>query len=116
MLILLACLAHPPSLVDEWSVLAPPALCRSTPNPVEPSLLASGAHLEPAHADARFDDEPHAPALAYTSFLQMIEEDARLASTRLEVQQWLPAHVTGATEEGWSQSFEKLEAMLEEVG
>jgi uncharacterized protein YndB with AHSA1/START domain len=32
--------------------------------------------------------------------------------TRLEVRQWLPAHVTGATEEGWRQSFAKLDALL----
>ena len=37
------------------------------------------------------------------------EPDGR---TRLEVRQWLPAHVTGATEEGWGQSFAKLEAHL----
>ena len=32
--------------------------------------------------------------------------------TRLEVRQWLPAHVTGATEEGWRQSFAELDAHL----
>jgi len=32
--------------------------------------------------------------------------------TRLEVRQWLPAHVTGATEEGWRQSFTQLDAHL----
>ena len=32
--------------------------------------------------------------------------------TRLEVRQWLPAHVTGATEEGWRQSFAQLDAHL----
>ena len=37
------------------------------------------------------------------------EDDGR---TRLEVQQWLPAHVTGATEEGWRQSFAELDALL----
>lgn len=37
------------------------------------------------------------------------EPDAR---TRLEVRQWLPAHVTGATEEGWRQSFAELDAHL----
>jgi uncharacterized protein YndB with AHSA1/START domain len=37
------------------------------------------------------------------------EPDGR---TRLEVRQWLPAHVTGATEEGWRQSFAELDAHL----
>ena len=32
--------------------------------------------------------------------------------TRLEVRQWLPAHVTGATEAGWRQSFAELDALL----
>jgi uncharacterized protein YndB with AHSA1/START domain len=32
--------------------------------------------------------------------------------TRLEVQQWLPAHVTRATEAGWQQSFTKLDTLL----
>ena len=35
--------------------------------------------------------------------------------TRLEVRQWLPAQVTGATEEGWRQSFAKLDALLAEA-
>lgn len=37
------------------------------------------------------------------------EPDGR---TRLEVRQWLPSHVTGATEEGWRQSFAELDALL----
>ena len=37
------------------------------------------------------------------------EPDGR---TRLEVQQWLPPHVTGATEEGWRQSFAQLDTLL----
>ena len=37
------------------------------------------------------------------------EPDGR---TRLEVRQWLPEHVTGATEEGWRQSFAKLDLHL----
>jgi uncharacterized protein YndB with AHSA1/START domain len=32
--------------------------------------------------------------------------------TRLEVRQWLPAHMTGATEAGWRQSFAELDALL----
>ena len=32
--------------------------------------------------------------------------------TRLEVRQWLPAHVTGATEAGWRESFVALDALL----
>ena len=32
--------------------------------------------------------------------------------TRLEVRQWLPAEVTGATEEGWGQSFAQLDDHL----
>jgi len=28
------------------------------------------------------------------------------------VRQWLPGHVTGATEEGWRQSFAALDAHL----
>jgi uncharacterized protein YndB with AHSA1/START domain len=38
--------------------------------------------------------------------------DAPGGRTRLEVRQWLPAHVTGATEEGWRQSFAQLDALL----
>ena len=37
------------------------------------------------------------------------EPDGR---TRFEVQQWLPPNVTGATEEGWGQSFAQLDAYL----
>lgn len=37
------------------------------------------------------------------------EPDGR---TRLEVRQWLPAHVSGATEAGWRQSFVALDAHL----
>lgn len=37
------------------------------------------------------------------------EPDGR---TRLEVRQWLPTHVTGATEQGWRQSFAELDAHL----
>ena len=37
------------------------------------------------------------------------EPDGR---TRLEVRQWLPPNVTGATEEGWRQSFAELDAHL----
>jgi uncharacterized protein YndB with AHSA1/START domain len=37
------------------------------------------------------------------------EPDGR---TRLDVSQWLPAHVTGATAEGWRQSFAQLDAHL----
>ena len=32
--------------------------------------------------------------------------------TRLEVRQWLPAHVIGATKEGWRQSFADLDELL----
>lgn len=32
--------------------------------------------------------------------------------TRLEARQWLPAHVTGATEAGWRQSFAALDTLL----
>lgn len=37
------------------------------------------------------------------------EPDGR---TRLDVQQWLPPHVTGATEEGWGESFAALDTHL----
>lgn len=37
------------------------------------------------------------------------EADGR---TRLEVRQWLPPHVSGATEAGWDQSFDQLDAHL----
>ena len=37
------------------------------------------------------------------------EPDGR---TRIEVRQWLPAHIRGATEEGWRQSFAALDAHL----
>lgn len=32
--------------------------------------------------------------------------------TRLDVQQWLPANVTGATAEGWRESFAQLDVLL----
>ena len=32
--------------------------------------------------------------------------------TRLEVRQWLPEHLLSPTEQGWSESFAKLDAML----
>lgn len=32
--------------------------------------------------------------------------------TRLEVRQWLPTHMTGATETGWRESFTELDAFL----
>lgn len=37
------------------------------------------------------------------------EADGR---TRLEVRQWLPPNVSGATEAGWDQSFDQLDAHL----
>ena len=37
------------------------------------------------------------------------EPDGR---TRLEVRQWLPPHVSGATENGWQESFTALDAHL----
>ncbi|UDY35861.1 SRPBCC family protein [Dermatobacter hominis] len=40
------------------------------------------------------------------------EPDGR---TRLEVRQWLPPHVTGATEAGWGQSFAQLDTHLATV-
>jgi len=37
------------------------------------------------------------------------EADAR---TRLEVRQWLPEHLVSPTENGWSEAFSKLDAVL----
>jgi uncharacterized protein YndB with AHSA1/START domain len=37
------------------------------------------------------------------------EADGR---TRLEIRQWLPAHLTGSAEQGWLQSLTKLDAAL----
>lgn len=37
------------------------------------------------------------------------EDDGR---TRLEVRQWLPEHLMSPTQQGWSESFAKLDAML----
>lgn len=37
------------------------------------------------------------------------EPDGR---TRLEIRQWLPAHLAGPSEQGWSEAFEKLDATL----
>ncbi len=38
--------------------------------------------------------------------------DASEARTRLEISQWLPAHLAGPTTDGWSEAFEKLDATL----
>ena len=37
------------------------------------------------------------------------EADGR---TRLEIRQWLPAHLTGSSEGGWLEAFAKLDALL----
>jgi uncharacterized protein YndB with AHSA1/START domain len=37
------------------------------------------------------------------------EADSR---TRLEIRQWLPEHLVGPTENGWSEAFAKLDAAL----
>jgi len=37
------------------------------------------------------------------------EPDGR---TRLEIRQWLPAHLTGPTSQGWLEAFEKLDVTL----
>ena len=46
--------------------------------------------------DIEFDDEP----------------DGR---TRLEIRQWLPAHLAGPSSQGWLEAFEKLDATLRDV-
>jgi len=43
---------------------------------------------------------------------EMAFHDEADGRTRLEVRQWLPADVAGATEEGWRQSFAQLDAHL----
>jgi uncharacterized protein YndB with AHSA1/START domain len=40
------------------------------------------------------------------------EADGR---TRLEIRQWLPAHLAGPSEQGWTEAFTKLDAMLTSV-
>jgi uncharacterized protein YndB with AHSA1/START domain len=40
------------------------------------------------------------------------EPDGR---TRLEIRQWLPAHLTGPSEQGWTEAFSKLDALLTSV-
>ena len=40
------------------------------------------------------------------------EPDGR---TRLEIRQWLPGHLTGPSEQGWSEAFSKLDALLTSV-
>ena len=37
------------------------------------------------------------------------EPDGR---TRLEIRQWLPAHLAGPSNQGWDESFEQLDALL----
>ena len=37
------------------------------------------------------------------------EPDGR---TRLEIRQWLPAHLAGPSEQGWLEAFTKLDATL----
>jgi uncharacterized protein YndB with AHSA1/START domain len=38
--------------------------------------------------------------------------DAPGGRTRLEIRQWLPAHLAGRSNDGWLESLEKLEAVL----
>jgi uncharacterized protein YndB with AHSA1/START domain len=38
--------------------------------------------------------------------------DAPGGRTRLEIRQWLPAHLAGPSNDGWRESLEKLEAVL----
>jgi uncharacterized protein YndB with AHSA1/START domain len=40
------------------------------------------------------------------------EADGR---TRLEIRQWLPGHLTGPSEQGWSEAFSKLDVALTSV-
>jgi uncharacterized protein YndB with AHSA1/START domain len=40
------------------------------------------------------------------------EADGR---TRLEISQWLPGHLAGPSEQGWSEAFSKLDALLTSI-
>jgi hypothetical protein len=112
MLALLACLPLPASgALDEWSALLPPALCRSAPESVQPAILASGSHLEAVHSDARFDTDAHQPALAFSSFLQIVEEDARLSGAHLELQR----QGGGALVRGDAAAVERARALQAEL-
>src|SRR5262249_27596695 len=57
------------------------------------------------------DAEPKPPALAYTSFLQMVEEDARLRNAHLEVQR----AGGGALVRGDAAAVERARAMQQEI-
>lgn len=74
------------AVADEWMPLAPPILCAATPETILPAPLLSASHLEIPRADGRTGGEPRAGTLAFSTVLQMIDEDARLRQTRLDVQ------------------------------
>ena len=74
------------TVADEWMPLAPPILSAATPEAILPAPLLSASHLEIPRADGRAGGEPRAGTLAFSTVLQMIDEDARLRQTRLDVQ------------------------------
>ncbi len=111
MILLLACLAQSPGSLGDWTVLSPPTLCHGSPEALDPAILASGAHLETAHAETRFDAEPHPPALLYTSFLQLVEEDARLRNSHLELQR----EAGGALVRGEAAAVDRARALQAEL-
>ena len=86
MIALLLGLASASIAAEDWTILVPPAVCRSTPAAPQPAFLASGSHLELSRADMRFEPEARTPPLPFATFLQMIEEDARGRGARIEIQ------------------------------
>ena len=68
-----------------------------TPPEISSDLVSSGSRRVGNPIETRFRVEFH---------------DEPNGRTRLEVRQWLPAHLAGPTNQGWLEALEKLEATL----
>jgi hypothetical protein len=59
----------------------------------------------------RFRDPRH-PRRLVSGSLRLEFHDEAHGQTRLEVRQWLPEHLASPSENGWSEAFTKLDALL----
>ncbi|MBL8858281.1 MAG: hypothetical protein JNL28_07260 [Planctomycetes bacterium] len=85
---LLAVLSLALPAVEDWTPLHAPSVCLRGSEAPLPPLLSSGSHLELVRGEIPGTAEDSGPLLPYSTFLQMVEEDARSRSARLEVQRF----------------------------
>jgi hypothetical protein len=85
---ILSCLALALPSIEDWTPLPVPTLCRPALDAYLPPVLASGSHLELTRADTPAPNEVRGAPLAFATFLQVVEEDARAHGAKLEVQRF----------------------------